>query len=292
MAFEFLHDIHESRMTRSSRNQRILTYTDCRERAFLILLMMQVMRHYRSHRDTSAKYAYKTVMYRDYGRHRVDSSDLYNLFYFITGDKAALDKLKNPGNAAKERKGIILSVGNLNGYLRDMAKNTSPSTSDIERLFQIERELKIQTSDYKTLRRRIASFGTDTQKERQLTVTRLLFAGRAKLSDSDFLQQFSKLALDKNLEDLSKTDPEYNVSTPDDVKQSDVINYRFLVSVNKLPFIAKFIENAIAGKTTVAQFVQAYAPLVVMLDDIVRAGPAYIEQFKILHKRAKKNTKR
>jgi len=253
---------------------------------------MQVMRHYRSHRDTSAKYAYKTVMYRDYGRHRVDSSDLYNLFYFITGDETALGKLKNPGNAAKERKGIILSVGNLNGYLRDMAKNTSPSTSDIERLFQIERELKIQTSDYKTLRRRIASFGTDTQKERQLTVTRLLFAGRAKLSDSDFLQQFSKLALDKNLEDLSKTDPEYSVSTPDDVKQSDVINYRFLVPVSKLPFIAKFIENAVAGKTTVAQFVQAYAPLVVMLDDIVRAGPAYIEQFKILHKRAKKNLKR
>ena len=125
-----------------------------------------------------------------------------------------------------------------------------------------------------------------------MTVTRLLFAGRAKLSDSDFLQQFSKLALDKNLEDLSKTDPEYSVSTPDDVKQSDVINYRFLVPVSKLPFIAKFIENAVAGKTTIAQFVQAYAPLVVMLDDIVRAGPAYIEQFKILHKRAKKNIKR
>ena len=40
MAFEFLHDIHESRMTRSGRNQRMLTYTDCRERAFLILLIL------------------------------------------------------------------------------------------------------------------------------------------------------------------------------------------------------------------------------------------------------------
>lgn len=292
MAFEFLHDIHESRMTRSSRNQRMLTYTDCRERAFLILLMMQVMRHYRSHRDTAAKYAYKTVMYRDYGRHRIDSSDLYNLIYFITGDEAALDKLKNKEAAEKERQGVLLSVGNLNGYLRNMAKVTPPSPSDIDKLFQVERELKIQQSDYKTLRRRIASFGTDTQKERKLTVTRLLFAGRAKLSDSDFLQQFSKLALDKNLEDLSKTDPEYSVSTPDDVTQSDVINYRFLVPVNKLPYIAKFIENAKSGKTVIAQFVQAYAPLVIMLDDIVRAGPAYIEQFKVLHKRAKKNIKR
>ncbi len=292
MAFEFLHDIQESRMTRSNRNQRMLSYTDCRERAFLILLMMQVMRHYRSHRDTAARYAHKTVMYRDYSRHRVDSSDLYNLFYFITGDETALGKLKNPGSAAKERKGILLSVGNLNGYLRSISKNTPTSSLDMDKLFQVERDLKIQVADYKTLRRRIASFGTDTQKERQLTVTRLLFAGRAKLSDSDFLQQFSKLALDKNLEDLSKTDPEYGVSTPDDVKQSDVVNYRFLVPINRLPFIAKFIENATAGRTVAAQFVQAYAPLILMIDDIVRAGPAYIEQLKIVHKRAKKNTKR
>jgi len=292
MAFEFLHDIQEARMTRSSRNQRMLTYTDCRERAFLILLMMQVMRHYRSHRGAAANYAYKTVMYRDYSRHRVDSSDLYNLFYFITGDDAALSKLKDKEAAEKERKGVLLGVGNLNGYLRSIAKNQTPESSDIDKLFQVEKELKIQIADYKTLRRRIASFGTDTQKERQLTVTRLLFAGRARLSDSDFLQQFTKLALDKNLEDLSKTDPEYSVSTPDNVSQAEVLNYRFLVPVNTLPFIAKFIENARARKAIVSQFVQAYLPLIIILDDIVKAGPAYIEQLKQLHKRAKKNTKR
>lgn len=292
MAFEFLHDIQEARMTRNSNNQRMLSYTDCKERAYLILLMMQVMRHYRSHRDTSAKYAYKTVMYRDYTRHRVDSSDLYNLFYFITGDEQALSKLKNPEDAAKERKKTLIGVGNLNGYLRDMSKNTTPNKSDTEKLFKLETELKIATADYRTLRRRVASFATDTQADRQQTVTRLLFAGRARLSDSDFLHQFSKLALDKNLEDLTKTSPEYVVSTPDNVTQADVANYRYLVSINKLPFIAKFIETANAGKTMPAQFVQAYAPIIVMINDIVKAGPAYIAQLKILHARAVKNTKK
>lgn len=292
MAFEFLHDIQEARMTRNSSNQRMLSYTDCKERAYLILLMMQVMRHYRSHRDTSAKYAYKTVMYRDYTRHRVDSSDLYNLFYFITGDEQALSKLKNPEAAAKERKNTLISVGNLNGYLRDMAKNTTPSKSDTEKLFQLERELNIAMADYKTLRRRVASFATDTQTDRQQTVTRLLFAGRARLSDSDFLQQFSKLALDKNLEDLSKTSPEYVVSTPDNVSQADVVNYRYLVPITTLPFVAKFIESVNAGRTAPAQFVQAYAPVIRMVNDIVKAGPAYIAQLKILHARAVKNTKK
>ena len=292
MAFEFLHDIQEARMTRNSNNQRMLSYTDCKERAYLILLMMQVMRHYRSHRDTSAKYAYKTVMYRDYTRHRVDSGDLYNLFYFITGDEQALSKLKNPEDAAKERKKTLIGVGNLNGYLRDMSKNTTPNKSDTEKLFKLETELKIATADYRTLRRRVAAFATDTQADRQQTVTRLLFAGRARLSDSDFLHQFSKLALDKNLEDLTKTSPEYVVSTPDNVTQADVANYRYLVSITKLPFIAKFIETANAGKTMPAQFVQAYAPIIVMINDIVKAGPAYIAQLKILHARAVKNTRK
>jgi hypothetical protein len=291
MAFEFLNDLTEARMTRNSNNQRMLTYTDCKERAYLIILMMQVMRHYRSYRDTVGHYAHKTVMYREYNRLRVDGSDLYNLFYFITGDRDALNKLKDPGSAEVERRRVLISVGNLNGYLRRMKRMDKPSSADDKDLFQLERELGIVNPDYKTLRRRISSYSTDSAKERQTTITRLLFAGRAKLSDSDFLHLFSKLALDKNLEDFTKTDPEFDPSTPDSVTQTDVINYRLLVNVSRLPYIAKFIENARAGRAVVAQFVQAYAPLIIMLDDIVKAGPTYINQLKILHERAKKARK-
>lgn len=291
MAFEFLNDLTEARMTRNSNNQRMLTYTDCKERAYLIILMMQVMRHYRSYRDIVGHYAHKTVMYRDYDRLRVDGSDLYNLFYFVTGDEKALGKLKDPGSAAIERRKTLLGVGNLNGYLRRMKRLDKPSKVDDNDLFQLERELSIANSDYKTLRRRISTYGTDTQKEREATVTRLLFAGRSKLSDSDFLHQFSKLALDKNLEDLNRTDPEVDISAPDGVTTSDVMNYRFLVPVTRLPYIAKFIENARAGRAIIANFVQSYAPIIVMIDDIVKAGPAYVKQLQQLHERAKKARK-
>ena len=291
MAFEFLNDLTEARMTRNSNNQRMLTYTDCKERAFLIIMMMQAMRHYRQYRDIVGHYAHKTVMYREYDRLRVDGSDLYNLFYFITGDEKALGKLKNPGSAKTERRRVLLSVGNVNGYLRRMKRREKPESVDDKDLFQLERELGIINSDYKTLRRRLSTFSTDTQKERELTITRLLFAGRAKLSDSDFLHHFTKLALDKNLEDFTKTDPEFDASVPDDVKQTDVINYRFLVDVTRLPYIAKFLQSATAGRAVVANFVQAYLPIIVMVDDIVRAGPAYVQQLKVLHKRAKNSRK-
>src|SRR6056300_1897237 len=99
---DFIKGLQEARLTRNSSNQRRLTYDDCKERAYLLLLMMQTMRYYRKYRDDAGRYAKKTVMYRDYTRFRVDSTDLYNFFYFITGDEDALGKLKDPGSAAKE----------------------------------------------------------------------------------------------------------------------------------------------------------------------------------------------
>lgn len=293
MAFEFLADLQEARMTRNADNQRRLTYADCRERAYLTLLMLQVMRYYPSHIDLAAKYAYKTVMYREYQRFRVDGTDLYNLFYFITGDETALGKLKNPGAAAIERKKTFLSVGKLNGYLRTLGRAEKPASIDYEILSIIERELGIRNSDYKEIRRRLATFDTDTPKERQTTITRLLFAARAKLTDGDFIQQFTRLTLDKNLENPNFTSPEPTLSTPDSaVPTQDLRNYRFLVATNQIPFVGKFLQSARSGKAIVANFTQAYLPIIVMIDDIVRAGPAYIEQLKQVHNRAKRDLKK
>jgi len=294
MAFEFLTELQEARMTRNADNQRRLTYADCKERAYLTLLMLQVMRYYPSHRDTAARYAYKTVMYREYRRFRVDGTDLYNLFYFITGDDVALDKLKDPQAAKDDRKKTLISVGKLNGYLRSLGANGSPTNKDYEILSLLERELEIQNNDYKEIRRRLVTFDTDTPKERQTTVTRLLFAGKVKLTDGDFLHQFTALTLDKNLENLNLTNPEPTFSAPDDVvvPYEQLRNYRYLVPTNMVPYVGKFLQSARAGRSILANFTQSYLPIIIMIDDIVRAGPAYIEQLKQVHNRAKRDLKK
>lgn len=292
MAFEFLHNLQEARMTRTHDNQRRLTYSDCRERAYLIILMLHTMRHYSGHITPAAKYAYKTVMYRDYTRFRVDGTDLYNLFHFITGDETALNKLKNPGSAALERKNTLISVGKLNRFLRSLGSEAAPTEQDLAILVQLEKDLHITNSDYKEIRRRLGVFASDSNTERKRTVTRLLFAARAKLSDSDFLATFTRLTLDKGLEDFTATSPEVSPSVPDtNVPIEAVRNYRYLVPVQKVPFVAKFLQAGLNGKTIMAQFVDSYIPVMLMIDDIVKAGPAYIEQLKQLHRRAKRDLK-
>ena len=52
-----------------------------------------------------------------------------------------------------------------------------------------------------------------------------------------------------------------------------------------------FLNLAKQGKSVPSQFVQGYVPAVKMLDDIVKAGPAYINLLRALHQRAKKSRK-
>jgi hypothetical protein len=64
--------------------------------------------------------------------------------------------------------------------------------------------------------------------------------------------------------------------------------YRYLVGDKNLALTKKFLEQAKDGKAASANMVQAYMPAIEMLDDIVKAGPAFIQNLRALHKRAKK----
>ena len=287
----FIKELQESRMTRDARNQRLLTYTDCKEKAYLSILCLQAMRYYRKHRTDAMKYAYKTVMYRDYTRFRIDSTDLYNLYYFITGDEAALKKLKNPGAAAKERRSTVISVGKLNGFLRRMASGDKVTAQDLRDLALIESDLDISNPHYREIRRRLNTFDTDSTAERQKVITRLLFAARSKLSDSDVMPMFSRFTNDNNLEDFSATDPEPKLSMPDIGGMQNIQNYRFVLPVSSLPFVGRFLNMMQKGATIPPAVAGSYLPLIYMVHDIVRAGPAYIKQLEQVHKRAKRDLK-
>jgi hypothetical protein len=289
---DFIKNLHEARLTRGADNRPTLTYTDCKEKAFLILLMLTVMRYYRTYRPRAGAYSRKTNMYREYDRFRQDGTDLYNLVYFITGNEEAINKLKDPGAAKKLRNVTHLSVSRLNSIMRNTANDDNVSKDDIINLGIIERDLQIKNNDYKQIRRYLASYTKLTQNERKTLVTRLLFAARAKLADSDLITDFSKLATDNKLEDFNAASPEPEINSLEDVALADVKNYRFILSPASLPYISRFMQSARSGKSVVANLVQSYLPIIIMVDDIVKAGPAYIEQLKVVHNRAKRDLKK
>ena len=66
MDLNFLEEIYEARMTRNSTDQRQLTYTDCSERLYLSLLILEVLRKYPSFTPIANGYARNTVTNNNY----------------------------------------------------------------------------------------------------------------------------------------------------------------------------------------------------------------------------------
>jgi len=287
-SYSFLRDLHESRMTKDNGNAKKLTYTDCGERAYLTLLALETMRQYPDFKAYVQRYAKKTAGFEQYKMYRIMGTDLYNFIYFLVGDSGAQDKLKDPESAKRMRASTKLPTSAINRYINAIAQGKEPS--QVNSMFMaIESALKVSNSDYKAIRRNLMNFARLTKAEKRLISTRLIYAVRAKLRSSDIIEDFEKFASIKNLEKASVIDPEPTISTPDlSTTGAELALYRYLVGDRNLALTKKFLEQAKDGKAASANMVAAYLPAIKMIDDIVKGGPAMVQQLRAVHSRAKK----
>jgi hypothetical protein len=290
--FSFLKDLHESRMTRNENNAKVLTYTDCCERAYLSMLILQLFRNYPKYLGIASVYAKRTEQ-RDYNTFRTNATDLYNFMYYVNGSDKALEKLKDPISAKSLANKTYVPLTDFYRFIVRL-KNSSPvQVNDQEVFIKFESALKITNSDYKSIRRDVFNWKRLSDTDRKKLTTRLLLATRAKLRSSDLIDDLEALANEKNLETSTVVDNEPTVSVPDiTVTAEDLVVYRLLVGSKNMAMAKKFLELAKDGKSIPQQMVQAYLPVIELVDDIVKAGPAYVQMLRQLQNRAKKSSKK
>jgi len=287
---DFVSSLFEARMTRDSGDQKVLTYTDCSERLYLTLLILQLLNQYPTYRQLASKYA-RDTKHSNYDRFRMYSTDLYNFVYFVTGNEEALNKLKDPESAKAMRKKSSFPTMAFNRYLMALQQGLiAPSIMQV--FLNIENGLRISNTDYKNIRRNVFLFNSITEREKQNLVTRLLHAARAKLRSSDIIEYLEKLASDRNLETGRVDDREPTISIPDISTQGrDLAMYRYIVGGSNIVATKRFIDLALNGKSIPGSLVQAYLPAIKMIHDIVKAGPSFVSVLKALQSRAQKSRK-
>ena len=253
---EFIKDMHESRMTRSTGTVKSLTYTDCCERLYLSVLILQALNQYAYFRNSAREYARRTTGYDTFKAYRMSGTDLYNLAHFVNGEDMILDKLKDPSAAKRAAKNVTLPLMQLNGWLKSIATGTTYSTTS-QFLINLEGALKITNTDYKTVRRNLTRYTSLSTKDKENTITRLLIAARAKLRTSDLIDDLSKLAAKNDLETARVADNEPTVSVPDiSTTARDINLYRYIVGTENLMRTKNFLDLAKQGKSVHGQFVQ------------------------------------
>lgn len=290
---DFIKELHEARLTRQGGALKTLTYTDCCERAYLTMLIMEVLRKFPNTAAYAHGYAKKTSGHDNYNHFRMSSTDLYNFIYFIVGDKDALDKLKDPGAASIMRKSTQFPLMAFNRYVSKLKMGGAGNAQQDQQTFiNIESALKITNSDYKAVRRNVFSFSSLSSNSKKQLVTRLLLAARAKLRNSDIIQYLEELSAERDLEVYKVSDPEPKVSIPDiAVTSQDMAGYLRLVGSKNLMLTKKFLELAKDGKSIPANVLQAYIPAIIILDNIAKGGAGFVQALRALENRAKNSRK-
>lgn len=289
---DFIREIHEARMTRTESNTKRLSYLDCCERAYLSLLILELLRQFPSYTDPARKYAKDTARYTGYDHFRMNAPDLYNFLYFITGDEKAMEKLRDPEAAWKARQKTHAPEMAINRYLSQIAASQPPS-QPAQLFMKLESVFKVPSS-YKSIRRTITNIDKNSGKNKfKQAVTKLLYAARARLRSSDIIDDLEKIAADRNLERGGVKDTQPVLSRPDEViSNRDLIYLAKIVGQKRLYLAIKYIELQREGKTIPSNVARAMTPAVELVVEIVKAGPSYVQRLLEIYGYARRENRK
>lgn len=163
----------------------------------------------------ASQYAKKTVIYSRFDKHRISSTDLYNIFAFLNNLKT--EKLSKKDEILIKR--AKLDMDFYIRYLRRMM-NGSLSVVELDRFIKrITKELYIEDSILKSLGYMAVNWNRISLRERKLTLDKMSKFGMIKFRYSDVskkIREFNaefEIDEDKYKKSLDDTKPDDNVES-------------------------------------------------------------------------------
>ena len=280
MRTPFLKYVSEGRVVRRQSDLQRYTFQEITERIYLSFLTLTLLRNFSQTLGFVKTYATNTLSYGNFDRVRTTSNDLHNMLAVVAGDPSITQKLSNKNAAMATRQRQTVPTLAIRRYLRDFKGSYAFLTS-------LESSLGITNIDYKNLRRAISDYASLDTRRKKATTTRLLQALKAKLPGTDLQRKAQEFADKQKLELDNVIDAERSVPgatlTPDELS-----GYRLLVgpgNVRRAKIAAVMVRQ---GKAVPAPVMQAYAPVIKMIDDIVKGGFTYVKLLQTIRDRAKK----
>ena len=280
MITPFLKYVSEGRVVRRQSDLQRYTFQEITERIYLSFLTLTLLRNFSQTLGFVKTYATNTLSYGNFDRVRTTSNDLHNMLAVVAGDPSITQKLSNKNAAMAIRQRQTVPTLAIRRYLRDFKGSYAFLTS-------LESSLGITNIDYKNLRRAISDYASLDTRRKKATTTRLLQALKAKLPGTDLQRKAQEFADKQKLELDNVIDAERSVPgatlTPDELS-----GYRLLVgpaNVRRAKIAADMVRQ---GKAVPAPVMQAYAPVIKMIDDIVKGGFTYVKLLQTIRDRAKK----
>jgi hypothetical protein len=192
MDLSFVKDLNESSQYRTRFSLANVTPRVIADHAFIDMITLWILYNEYDYAPTSVEYARKTLMFGNFDMYRQSSTDLYMTLHILISKNLSLVKHDESAKLFLQR--IHLNPTIINVFLKKITNNSLVSLSARQVLQKLERELKIEDSNYRSIRRLAQNWGFLTNIQKSLVITKILQFYNAHASRSELMSVLSDLA--------------------------------------------------------------------------------------------------
>lgn len=210
MAYELIHELTESKLLPSKTRLNRYNLRDVADLTFLYYIALEILSKEATSIEFARQYARKTIMFNNFNNFVYTSTDLYVLLHVLTGNNSgpARVQLKDDKENAILAKIIKPNLELFRRYLLFMRLDRNVESFVRRALLEIQDDMAINIENYKSMRILSSQWTSRTKQEKQLVITRLLQALRARALQSELLPELERLAKKHGLELKNVNNPE------------------------------------------------------------------------------------
>ena len=197
MELDFINELCESRLIRQKRQMQQFTARDAADLAFLYACTLTILKNEFKYAPAASAYAKKTIMFNNFNVFRVNGTDLYILLTGLLGTDDTSELFGNKEASKMLIENLRVNEPQLKAWLRFTAKGKINKSYDSQFLFRLERQLLVDNSQYKSIRRLASDWVNLKHGQKTLVITRILQSYRARARRSELMPVMMKLAKEK-----------------------------------------------------------------------------------------------
>lgn len=206
MKLELITDLNESRQYRTRQDLAKTNAREIADHAFMDTIVLWILYNEYDFVTVANRYAEKTVISGGFSMYRQSATDLYMAYHVITQNAASLIGSTEADESFLAQ--LRVPERKLVGFLRKLAKNQLEASTARQVLQELERSLKINDSNYRSVRRLSQDWLKLSKTQKSLTVTRIIQFYRAHAPKAELFYFIKQLAARQKLEIKDAANPE------------------------------------------------------------------------------------
>lgn len=194
---KFLQSLSESKLLSSTSSYRKYTAKQIAELVYLHVIGLRILASEPLTQAWAHDYAVRSARYLGFTKWYQNATDLHLLLHALISEDV---ELKMPEKSLEFKETLYFDETEIKRWLKDMCRGhiNEPHTRSL--FLHMDGQFQIKDSSMKAIRRIVQDWPRNTQRQKQLAMTRLLQIMRNRCRLSDVLVQLNHLAEELKLE--------------------------------------------------------------------------------------------